>query len=505
MRLLFLLNFLFFYSISYCQVKKVSYDYNNGRTQAKGKVRTCSRNDERYTYTLSTSRKTGKWYYYYQNGNIKRIENYKRIKDCYSNEMQDGIWQYYSEQGLLIRQEEYKNGILWTADISTYYLNNKLAGEIRARNGIVDTVRYVETDSINLIKNGDFAFYYGPPQLQISDGQNQIEKQIPFWISPDNNTPDYYNQFRTLKDVPDNLNHEFNTAYNYVGIIVYHKPTDYYTEFITGELNSQLIPNRKYCLKIQIRLSQNAGFFVDMFGAHFSDSISTISNTINSKKEFPFIRFKILDDRNEWSTLCAYFTASGYEKYIVLGRFSSLSETYINKIVPLKQSAGDYNQSAYYLIDRVELLEDTTNCNYFQVRTDKPFIERIDFDRLNSLDSIESRIDQTFVLRNIFFDFDNAELLPTSSKELEKLFLYLKPRQFSVTIAGHTDNIGSDEYNIALSLQRAKAVADWLIKRGIDDNRVHIAGYGAEMPILENNSDENRAINRRVEFKIDSK
>jgi outer membrane protein OmpA-like peptidoglycan-associated protein len=67
---------------------------------------------------------------------------------------------------------------------------------------------------------------------------------------------------------------------------------------------------------------------------------------------------------------------------------------------------------------------------------------------------------------------------------------------------GHTDNIGADDYNYNLSVSRAKAVVDWLIENGIDSKRLKSEGYGSKMPIVDNNTDSNRAINRRVEFKI---
>jgi OOP family OmpA-OmpF porin len=503
MRTILLIGFLFFFSFSFCQTKKVINRYNTNGISSKGKVITCPDYDEKYPCYKSTCRKTGKWFYYYQNGIIKRIENYKKIKDCDSNTIADGLWQYFNEQGHLIKQEEYKNGILWTADISKYYFNDKLAGEIKVKSGVLDTVEYLEIDTVNFIKNGDFGFYYGPPQKQISDGQNKIESQLPFWISPDANTPDYYNQFRKLKNVPDNLSNEYNEIYNYVGIILYHKQTGYYSEYITGELNSQLSPNQKYCLKIRIRLSQNSGYNIDRVGVLFSKNVPSIPNTTEKQHDLPQILFnEILDNRDTWITHHALYTAIGDEKYITLGRFSSLSETTINKTNPINQSEGEYNQSAYYIIDKIELLKDTTACNCLHDRINKEFINRVDFDLLNPLDSLQWNINKTFVLKNIFFDFDKSELLPASYNELEKLFNLLKANNVLITISGYTDSIGSEEYNKALSLSRAKAVADWLIAKGIDNNRIYIEGYGAKMPIVENNSDENRAINRRVEFKI---
>lgn len=69
-----------------------------------------------------------------------------------------------------------------------------------------------------------------------------------------------------------------------------------------------------------------------------------------------------------------------------------------------------------------------------------------------------------------------------------------------ITIAGHTDSIGSDEYNKQLSLARAQSVRDYLRRRGIDASRMKTEGYGKTRPMAPNESDEGRALNRRVEI-----
>jgi len=508
MKYLILLLFIFLFTSSYCQTRKVRYDYSNGSIMASGYVITCPNYDKRYLCDEKGDKckKIGKWIYYYQNGTINRVENYKRIKDCSSNAIRDGIWQYFNEQCSLIKEEEYKDDILWKAEISKYYFNQLLAGEINVRNGVFDTVNYIDIDSSNLIKNGAFWLYLDPPQLVINNGQNHLEDQIPFWITPNGNTPDYYNQFRKLSKVPDNFPHEYNAGYNYVGIILYHEPSGTYSEYITGELNSQLRPNRKYVIEIQIRLSQNSGYYIDKFGVYLSKNIPALPNTVERQQDIPQIVFnKILDNRDTWITLCEPYTAIGDEKYITFGRFSGLSETTINKINPINQSEGEYNQSAYYLINKVELFEDSANCLCNHIN--HVYIEhsRIDFGLLDPEDSLELNADKTFVLKRIYFDFDKSILLPASFPELQRLSSMLKSKNISITISGHTDNIGTEEYNNALSLSRAKAVSDWLIERGIDSNRILIQGYGAKMPIVDNTTDENRAINRRVEFIINKK
>jgi OOP family OmpA-OmpF porin len=74
-----------------------------------------------------------------------------------------------------------------------------------------------------------------------------------------------------------------------------------------------------------------------------------------------------------------------------------------------------------------------------------------------------------------------------------------------VELAGHTDNVGSREYNKKLSLDRAQAVLDYLVKKGISPARVTAHGYGMSEPVATNETDEGRALNRRVEFRVVSR
>lgn len=105
------------------------------------------------------------------------------------------------------------------------------------------------------------------------------------------------------------------------------------------------------------------------------------------------------------------------------------------------------------------------------------------------------------VLRNIFFASGSSDILPQSSLELQKLqqILIDKP-DAKIKITGHTDDVGSDNDNRTLSLNRAKAVKQELTKMGIADARVTTEGKGETSPIVANDTDENREMNRRVEF-----
>jgi outer membrane protein OmpA-like peptidoglycan-associated protein len=111
------------------------------------------------------------------------------------------------------------------------------------------------------------------------------------------------------------------------------------------------------------------------------------------------------------------------------------------------------------------------------------------------------KIGKPIVLEGINFEFNSAEITPESMKKLEGAYLTLLYNpEISVEIAGHTDEIGSDNYNQILSQKRADAVKYWLIDRGIDVNRLISRGYGKQKPVAPNDSPENRSLNRRIEF-----
>ena len=107
------------------------------------------------------------------------------------------------------------------------------------------------------------------------------------------------------------------------------------------------------------------------------------------------------------------------------------------------------------------------------------------------------------VLKNIFFDFAKATLRSSSFPELDRLYSLLQEYpKMRIEIGGHTDNRGSKALNVKLSAARAKAVVDYLIKKGISTSRLESKGYAFDQPIATNKTDEGRQQNRRVEFKV---
>ncbi|MFW5645264.1 MAG: OmpA family protein, partial [Bacteroidota bacterium] len=110
------------------------------------------------------------------------------------------------------------------------------------------------------------------------------------------------------------------------------------------------------------------------------------------------------------------------------------------------------------------------------------------------------------VLENIYFETGKAVLKSESFEQLDQVIELLQNNEtLKMEISGHTDNTGSLQVNTKLSEDRAKAVVNHLISKGIDKERLEWKGYAYTQPIAPNDTEEGRAKNRRVEFKILSK
>ncbi|HYG01545.1 MAG TPA: OmpA family protein [Chryseosolibacter sp.] len=107
------------------------------------------------------------------------------------------------------------------------------------------------------------------------------------------------------------------------------------------------------------------------------------------------------------------------------------------------------------------------------------------------------------VLKDINFESNSSKLTDVSFTELERVIKLLRENPtLRVEIAAHTDDVGSDTYNLILSQKRAQSVVEFLMQNDIIDKRFLAQGYGEKAPKVVNNSEENRLVNRRVELKI---
>lgn len=119
--------------------------------------------------------------------------------------------------------------------------------------------------------------------------------------------------------------------------------------------------------------------------------------------------------------------------------------------------------------------------------------------------AVEAIVEEKIVItQKIHFEFDRAIIRPISYPILDDVadLLRRNPQIQRVRVEGHTDWIGSDAYNQRLSNNRARAVRDFLVQKGIDPNRLEAVGYGESRPIADNSTVQGRARNRRTEFTV---
>lgn len=137
----------------------------------------------------------------------------------------------------------------------------------------------------------------------------------------------------------------------------------------------------------------------------------------------------------------------------------------------------------------------------------KELLTNITLDTVMVLD--RKQTGSTFVLKNIYFGYDSADIRKESAQELDRLVTLLNDNpDLRIEMGSHTDSVASESYNIELSQRRAQATVNYLIRKGIDPDRLAAKGYGESKPIARNTNPDGtdnptgRQRNRRTEFKI---
>ncbi|MGB3174338.1 MAG: OmpA family protein, partial [Saprospiraceae bacterium] len=146
-----------------------------------------------------------------------------------------------------------------------------------------------------------------------------------------------------------------------------------------------------------------------------------------------------------------------------------------------------------FFADRITTFEDAKNKINFDIHLDEVVAKDLG---ANS---------KPIILKNVLFEFASYTLEVGSFVELDQLFLFLQSNpDLSVAIYGHTDNAGDKLNNQLLSENRARAVYNYLVNKGLPADRLSIKGFGDSSPIATNDTEEGKAMNRRVEIKLSS-
>ena len=220
----------------------------------------------------------------------------------------------------------------------------------------------------------------------------------------------------------------------------------------------------------------------DIFVINFSTNIED-----KSDKELTLVQGKITDDQD--NPVQADIEIYDVDADKSIGNYHSNKETgeYLISLPAGKNYAMFVNKDDYLFY--------TENFN-----TTKHY----DFEKITKNIKLEPlKVDAKTILKNIYFDYARALLKPESYPTLNRVVKFLNNNpNVNIEISGHTDNVSSLATNQPLSENRAKAVMNYLVKNGIDKSRIIAKGYADKFPVEDNNTDEGRAKNRRVELKI---
>ncbi len=330
----------------------------------------------------------------------------------------------------------------------------------------------------NLILNPSFENYKSCP-LNITSFDALLED-----VSlPSSSSGDYFNECGSSDfGVPANFkgSQEATDGSGYAGLYFY--ALNDYREYIQLNTSRTLREKHPYKISVQLSLAEASSLAVKDMSivlvnkkVKFPNGSALTNSRLDLQEGVLFHEVKLkpnksLASTDDWVTLTAEFEAKGFENHIIVGNFKNNTNT-----VLLQQEkpiiSSDYS---YYYVDNLALEE----------------LPRVNYEK-----------DKIYVLERNPFEPKGYELDAEAIASVKKIFKYLKENtEVQMKITGHSDNVGQPGYNKFISSLRARAVAIYLKKLGIDDDRIVWEGVGDTRPLGNGRIKEDHLSNRRVEF-----
>lgn len=342
----------------------------------------------------------------------------------------------------------------------------------------------------DLVENPSFEFA-GPAPM--SYGQINLANG---WSNANGGTVDLYSASSdcNMVGIPDNnqgMQDPFD-GQSYAGIIAYQddKVVDWkeslmnfsctpkdgyqkYSEYIQTTLTNPLVAGKRYKVTYQVSLSDKSTRAVSNFGALVTTEPVNQKSNAYIELEPSFVNTQVISKKDGWTEVSGIFTAKGGEKYLTIGVFNPKD---MQKEKLGESNKPDYKR-AYYYIDGMTMLP----------------AEGVDFGRILKGEHV--------VLTKLNFDLGKSTIRPESYEQLDQFADWLKSNGgIGVSIDGHTDKSGNSDANLKLSKQRADAVKEYLVNKGVTNN-MFTRGFGDAKPLVKGGSEVNEK-NRRVEISV---
>ena len=326
----------------------------------------------------------------------------------------------------------------------------------------------------NIIPNPGFEYYEYLPSRLSSSGRD-FEKASKHWTTPNEASTDLVNprfNSKNLSTIPA------HSGGNMAGIVI---NGDFWAEYAAVKLKKPIEPGITYYCEFWIsmppyysRKKPIPTFLNDYFGFRFENETYKYSKEILKFKPQFSANEEILVEPTKWQKISGSFVAKEKATHLYIGQF-------LDEEQPEKLATG------YFFIDDV-------------------FVEAFSSEAIRYAPSRYYKIEKgvaSINMENIYFQTDKYDLLEESFPELNKLVDILeKNPTIRIQIQGHTDDEGDEKYNKTLSENRATAVREYILEKGIEENRLESIGLGLSNPVATNQSEEGRQANRRVEFVV---
>ncbi len=342
----------------------------------------------------------------------------------------------------------------------------------------------------NLVPNPSFERFYRLP-FSFSDTPEKF--RLPGWNSASTGTPDHFHAAST-GDASVPLNwagvSEAHSGQAYAGIFVGGEGKEngkVYREYIECQLLDSLHRDSLYQLEFYFKLSSYSHYKVNRIGLLLLDSSLHFKNNqvVRLSPTLSIIRSSL--EGGNWESARMIYKAHGGESYLVIGNFFDDQTTENEKLDFRTGKSHTLSGTAYFYIDDVSV--------------------KVAEKKVDSIQSLpqarDVKANRAYVLSNIQFEFDSYLLLASSYPELDNVVKAMeKEPAWRLEIGGHADDQGSDEYNVQLSINRAKGVADYLISKGVSANKIVVKGFGNKIRVKMGKDEYSRAANRRVEVEF---
>lgn len=283
------------------------------------------------------------------------------------------------------------------------------------------------------------------------------------------------------------------------------------SELTQAELRKPLKKNREYVVSLYTIKASEMEPPIREITVHFSKKRLPATREVYGLKDhsltgesIPYLSLTsaaspVIASQERWTKVIGLYKAKGGERYLTIGNFIGANKEALEAMNP--EGAEEIKKykikGTYYCYDNISVVpkseatleEEKLVTSAVEIRT-APV-------------NTSFAIGNTITLGDVNFTTGAHHILAVAFPTLDSLTAFLKKEPETIVhIHGHTDSVGSDADNLDLSLRRAQAVRDYLIQNGVAAERITFRGYGESLPKVSNDTEENRALNRRVEIEI---